>query len=171
MAIKDKIRTFYETDPAARIFQYALMPDHFHLLISIKTPTQDTLSQIISRFKVAVNHQAGITPVFDKGFNDQILKPGRGLDTLFNYLRDNPRRLAVRRAHPEYFRRVNTLKIADKTYRAYGNFQLLVNPFKEQVVVHRADTPETREHNRRLWLHTAANGGVLVSPSTPTPGK
>ena len=82
VAIKDKIRTFYETDPAARIFQYALMPDHFHLLISIEKPTQDTLSQIISRFKVAVNHQAGITPVFDKGFNDQILKPGRGLDTL-----------------------------------------------------------------------------------------
>ena len=41
---------------------------------------------------------------------------------------------------------------------------LLDNPFKEQVVVHRADSPEVRESNRRRWLYTAANGGVLVSP-------
>lgn len=70
----------------------------------------------------------------------------------------------MRRAHPEFFSRVNELKIGDHTYQAYGNFQLLDNPFKEQVIVHRADTPEIRRRNRELWLYTAANGGVLVSP-------
>ena len=76
--------------------------------------------------------------IFAKGFNDQILKPTRSLDMLYGYLRDNPRRLAVRREHPEYFRRVNRLKIGDKTYQAYGNIQLLDCPFKEAVVIHRA---------------------------------
>lgn len=37
-------------------------------------------------------------------------------------------------------------------------------PFKEQVIVHRADSPVVRKQNRDLWLYTAANGGILVSP-------
>ncbi len=52
----------------------------------------------------------------------------------------------------------------DRYYQAYGNLQLLRNPFKEQVVVHRAETAEQNGRNRRRWLHTGANGGVLVSP-------
>ena len=41
---------------------------------------------------------------------------------------------------------------------------MLDRPFKQQVVVHRADTPSVRERHRAEWLYTAANGGVLVSP-------
>lgn len=140
------------------------MPDHLHILLFVKAPTDEILGRIIARFKVAVNKTAGMTQVFAKGFNDQILSRDRSLDVLYRYLQDNPRRLAVRRAHPEYFRRVNTLQIGDKTYQAYGNIQLLDNPFKEQVAVHRADTPEQRKRNRERWLYTAANGGVPVSP-------
>lgn len=70
----------------------------------------------------------------------------------------------MRRAFPEYFRRVNRVRIAGGEYSAYGNFQLLECPFKEQVVVHRADAEEVRAANRERWLYTAANGGVLVSP-------
>lgn len=70
----------------------------------------------------------------------------------------------MRRAHPEFFRRVNGLEIGGKTYQAYGNMQLLDNPFREQVVVHRADSPATRVSNRARWLYAAANGGVFVSP-------
>lgn len=163
-AIKAVLRRFYTIEPAVRILQYALMPDHIHILLFVEYPTEATLGQIIARFKIAVNSEAGGIQVFSKGFNDQILKPSRSLQALFNYLRDNPRRLAVRRANPEFFKRVNALKIEGKTYQAYGNFQLLECPFKEQVVVHRADTHETRRRNRELWLYTAANGGILVSP-------
>lgn len=80
------------------------------------------------------------------------------------YIRENPRRLAVRRLYPGYFRRVNTFRIGERCYQAYGNMQLLECPFREQVVVHRADSEDARAHNRDLWLYTAANGGVLVSP-------
>lgn len=102
--------------------------------------------------------------MFAKGFNDQILKKSRSLDTLYRYIRENPRRLAVRRAFPEYFRRTNSLRIGKVVYQAYGNFQLLENPFREQVVVHRADSEERRRNNLEQWLYTASNGGVLVSP-------
>lgn len=102
--------------------------------------------------------------VFDIGFNDQILHQNRSLKVLINYIRDNPRRLIVRKLNPTFFQRVNSLKIGEGVYSAYGNLQLLDNPFKEQVVVHRADSEETRRLNRERWLYTAANGGVLVSP-------
>lgn len=163
-AIKEVLRNFHHIEPNIKILQYAIMPDHLHILLFVEYPTEEILGRIIAKFKVAVNKAAGIDDVFAKGFNDQILKNSRSLDTLYKYIRDNPRSLAVRRAHPEFFRRVNELKIGGQTYQAYGNFQLLDNPFKEQVIVHRADTPETRRHNRELWLYTAANGGVLVSP-------
>lgn len=163
-AIKSIIREFCLIEPNARILQYALMPDHLHLLLFVERQTQNTLAQIMAIFKVAVNRAAGIDGVFARGFNDQILKPSRSLDTLFRYLRENPRRLAVQKACPEFFRRVNSMRIGGADCQAYGNLQLLENPFREQVVVHRADSTATRRSNRDLWLHTASNGGVLVSP-------
>ncbi|MDY4811183.1 MAG: hypothetical protein SO168_03850 [Muribaculaceae bacterium] len=163
-ALKDALRDFRRLEPKAQVLQYALMPDHLHIILFITEKTDDILGRIIARYKVAVDHLLGSTGIFTKGFNDQFLKTSRSLDTLYQYLRDNPRRLAVRRAHPEFFRRVNRLQIAGKEYHAYGNTQLLNCPFKEQVIVHRADSKATRLHNRDIWLYTAANGGVLVSP-------
>lgn len=163
-AIKNTLRRFNSTEPNVRVLQYALMPDHLHILLFVEYPTEDTLGKIIARFKIEVNKASGITGVFAKGFNDQILKSSRSLAVLYRYLRENARRLAVRRARPEFFRRVNALEIGGKTFQAYGNFQLLDCPFKEQVIVHRADSSETRQKNREQWLYTAANGGVLVSP-------
>lgn len=163
-AIKDTLRRFSLIEPNARILQYALMPDHLHFLLFVEYPTEATLGQIIARFKNEVNKAAGLTGVFAKGFNDQILKSTRSLGVLYNYIRENARRLAVRRAHPEFFRRVNALTIGVREYQAYGNFQLLDCPFCEQVVVHRADSPQKRQQDRERWLYTASNGGVLVSP-------
>lgn len=163
-AIKEGLRRFPQIEPKIRVLQYAIMPDHLHLLLFVQEKTEATLGRYIAAFKVEVNNAAGLKGVFAKGFNDQILKTDRSLDTLYHYLRDNPRRLAVRRAHPEFFRRVNALKIGNRHYQAYGNIQLLDRPFKQQVVVHRADTPSVRERHRAEWLYTAANGGVLVSP-------
>lgn len=163
-AIKNTLRRFNSTEPNVRVLQYALMPDHLHILLFVEYPTEDTLGKIIARFKIEVNKAAGTTGVFAKGFNDQILKSSRSLAVLYRYLQENARRLAVRKARPEFFRRVNALEIGGKAFQAYGNFQLLDCPFKEQVIVHRADSSETKQKNREQWLYTAANGGVLVSP-------
>lgn len=162
--IRKEIMRIPLLDSAIKVLQYVVMPDHVHILLFVMHPTEHHLGNTVARFKVAVNNRCGLGEVFSPGFNDQILNHGRSLDVLFRYLRDNPRRLAARRAHPEFFRRVNGLTVGGRSCRAYGNLLLLRNPFREQVVVHRADTPATREHNRCRWLHTAANGGVLVSP-------
>lgn len=155
-----KIRLFCED---IRLWQYIVMPDHVHFLIYVENYLDEPLGNTIARLKVEINNLCG-EPIFEQGFNDQIITPQRSLDTVFRYIKENPYRLAVRFAHPEYFRRVNELTIAEGKYQAYGNVSLLRNPFKEQVVCHRADTDLIKAKNSDRWLYTASNGGVLVSP-------
>ena len=168
--IKGQIDSTPDHNPQLKILDQVIMPDHVHILIQVVEPISKHFGDIIQAIKSAST--SGIRKltgsrdmtVFEEGFHDRIVKNRTQLDTLYRYIRDNPRRLAVRRAHPEFFRRVNRVRLAGGVYSAYGNFQRLDCPFKEQVVVHRADSPETCAANRDRWLYTAANGGVLVSP-------
>lgn len=170
LIIKELIEITPSYTPEIKIHEYVIMPDHFHILLQVTEPMSRNLGEVIqalkststSRIRKLLNNQR--LNIFEDDYNDRIIKSREQFETVANYLRDNPRRLAVRRGHPEYFRRVNELRIGEKTYQAYGNFQLLDCPFKEQVVIHRADTETTRRHNRQSWLYTAANRGVLVSP-------
>ncbi len=151
------------------IYQYIIMPDHIHVLLRIREYSSKPLGYFISNLSGAATREwRAITnaqySVFEKGYNDRIIGASRSLDTLFRYIKDNPRRLAVRHAYPDYFRHVRDLTLGGMKCQTYGNLLLLENPFKEQVVVHRADTAAERATNRERWLHTAANGGVLVSP-------
>lgn len=170
VAIKSQIDSTPDHNPQLKILDQVIMPDHVHILIQVMEPISKHFGDIIQAIKSAST--SGIRKltgsrdltVFEEGFHDRIVKNRTQLDTLYRYLRENPRRLAVRRAHPEFFRRVNRMEIAGRECRVYGNFQLLDCPFKEQVVVHRTDTDAERTDKRYRWLYTAANGGVLVSP-------
>lgn len=167
--IEKHLRRISLLSPNLRLLQYSIMPDHVHLLLFVTARTELHLGKYISKLKILIYQEyrditGNTDSIFEEDYYDCILHTNRSLDTLYKYIRENPRRLAVRRAHPEFFRRVNRLKIGENYYQAYGNFQLPECPFKEQVIVHRADTPEKRAANHDMWLYTAANGGVLVSP-------
>lgn len=163
-AISDRLYHMPSHFPSLVVEQYSVMPDHVHFLLCVKNYLPEHLGNYIARFKNAINEFAQTNGVFMEGYNDQILKPSRSLDALFRYIRENPYRLAIRRQYPDFFTRRNNLTINGVACCAYGNIQLLDNPFKEQVIVHRTDSDETFSRNRDIWLHTAANGGVLVSP-------
>ena len=170
LIIKGEIDKTPSFSPELKIHDYVIMPDHLHILLEAVMPLKRHLGEIIQALKSASTSRIRAClgnpslKIFEDGFHDRIIKDSNHFDIVQRYIRENPRRLAVRRLHPEYFRRVNTLTIGGKSCQAYGNMQLLECPFREQVVVHRADSEAMRAHNRDLWLHTAANGGVLVSP-------
>ncbi len=163
-AIKESLRVISLIHPALRLFQYALMPDHLHLILSVEDQIDETVGRKLGAFKVSVNKRSGIGQVFERGFNDQILTKSRNLNVIYNYLRANPYRLAIRKANPDFFYRASGMIINGIPCQLYGNHHLLDNPFKEQVIVHRADSNEEYSSNRDRWLYTASNGGVLVSP-------
>ncbi len=163
-SVKAALREISQIHPALKLYSYALMPDHLHMLISVEQDLDEIVGRKIGLFKDRVNKHAQTIGVFEKGFNDQILTTTRKLQVIYNYLRSNPYRLAIRKANPDFFQRKNLLNIAGITCQAFGNIQLIDNPFKDQVVVHRADGEETFSQKKDAWLYTAANGGVLISP-------
>ena len=103
--------------------------------------------------------------LWSPNYNDLILEGHGELERWFEYLRDNPRRLAVRRAHREYFRVQFDLTVAGRTYSAIGNRFLLHRPQKLAVKCSRSLTAQqvAVEVNRLLTL--ARKGVILISPS------
>lgn len=167
--IYDTLREVPSFHSSLRLLQFVIMPDHLHLLVDVRDPLPRPLGSYIGMLKVRITQRLrdkiGLAaPALAPDFHDRILRPWHSLQHIFDYIRDNPRRLWVRYQHPEFFRRINTLTINGMRWHAYGNLALFDNPFKEAVVVHRADGDAVKAANKCRYLHTAANGGVLVSP-------
>ena len=101
--------------------------------------------------------------LFEDGYNDKILMSGEQLDRWKAYLDDNPRRLFIKRKHPEYFTVLHDMEIAGRVCQIVGNRFLLDIPDKMAVVVHRCYTDEKNVMLRKEWLACGERGGVLVS--------
>ncbi len=101
--------------------------------------------------------------LFETGYNDRILQREGQLANWKRYLADNPRRLAVKRMHPELFTTQQHIDLADWHCQAVGNHFLLDIPQKVAVIVHRAYTDAEYAAYREEWLACGEAGGVLVS--------
>ena len=97
--------------------------------------------------------------LFSRNYNDHILEGPDELERWFRYLDDNPRRLAVKRQHPEFFTIVRQRNIGEWSCQMVGNQALLTYPKKAAVVVHGAWSDEEYETKRRK---------CTVSPKTET---
>lgn len=109
-------------------------------------------------------------PLFEPNYNDHILMRDGQLENWKQYLRDNPRRLMMRREYPRLFQRSLCITIGGTRYSAFGNLLLLRQPEKEQVFFHRR-TDGVRTENTEFWttererlLSAAMSGDVLVTP-------
>lgn len=72
---------------------------------------------------------SGAPRLWAAGFQDSILFRAGQLDAMFNYLRDNPRRLAVKRLFPDLFRAVAALRRPLPSLGVVGAFAALGNRF------------------------------------------
>lgn len=101
--------------------------------------------------------------LFEPGYNDRILCEEGQLKRWKNYLDDNPRRLMLKRANPQYFTILHDMDLAGRKCQIVGNRFLLDIPDKVAVIVHRRYTDEENERLRKQWLECGERGGVLVS--------
>lgn len=161
--ISSALTRISEIFPYSRLLQYAIMPDHVHILIQIHERLPMELGFYVSKFKNYLRLRKS-SVLFEKGFNDQIVTKDRNLNQIIQYIRENPYRLAVRKAKPENFIRNDNIIIKGKRYSGYGNIFLLKNPFRDAVVIHRRYSETQKMELKRRWLHNAISGGVLVSP-------
>lgn len=108
--------------------------------------------------------------LFARGYNDKLLLRAGQLEVWKNYLRDNPRRLFIKRHHPDLFRVQFGLQFGSQTYSALGNRFLLSHPFRRQVQCSRKLSEKQIQTEIRKALAAAAQGAVHVSPAI-SPGE
>ena len=108
--------------------------------------------------------------LFAKGYNDLILRSYDELATWENYLRDNPRRLLMKRARPKWLLPTFGLHIGSYQFSAIGNLDLLSAPWRLAVRMSRRMTDAEIKKAVVYYLEAARRGAVLVSPAI-SPGE
>ena len=109
-------------------------------------------------------------PLFAKGYNDLVLRSYDELPVWQNYLHDNPRRLMMKRARPEWLRPFFGLRIGSHDYNGIGNRQLLAAPRRKAVRLSRRMDECQIEAEVARYMKMAKEGTVLVSPAI-SPGE
>ena len=102
--------------------------------------------------------------LFAPGYNDKLLLRQGQLQRWLDYLRDNPRRLLMKRERPDLFRVQRGLTVGDVQFSAIGNRFLLQRPVRLQVQCSRRLTDDEIAKQQAWWLSQARSGAVLVSP-------
>ena len=111
-----------------------------------------------------------LPPLFAKGYNDLILRSYDELPAWQNYLHDNPRRLLMKRARPEWLRPFFGLQIGQHSFSGIGNRALLTTAKRKAVRVSRRLTEQEIAREVERYLEEARQGTVLVSPAI-SPGE
>ena len=169
--------------PKIQLLSCVVMPDHFHGLLFVRARMRRHLGEVVRGFKIGCTkayrlgevlssdspfgdspYMANPPNLFAPGYHDRILTHRGQLKTLFRYIADNPRRLALIRQNPGYFTRINQLSLAGRVYAAYGNPFLLNRPDHLQIQCSRRITPDALTAETERLLDAAERGAVLVSP-------
>ncbi len=108
--------------------------------------------------------------LFARGYNDKLLLRRGQLNAWLRYLEDNPRRLLMKREHPELFRVQRNVKAAGITFSAIGNRFLLDRPVRIPVLCSRRLSETEIKAKVGEYLTVAREGSVLVSPAI-SPGE
>ena len=180
--------------PEMKGIVFQLMPDHFHGILFVTERLSRSLGKILNGFKVGCRHDyLALCPeeyaadklrqhqdenrqdrrhgiLYEANYNDKVLLREGQLNAWIRYVMDNPRRLLVKREHPEFFRVQRSLEWKGMTFSALGNRFLLRKPFYIQIQCSRSLTEQQIEAEKAKALALYRQGAILVSPSI-SPGE
>lgn len=108
--------------------------------------------------------------LFEPGYNDLVLRNNDEYQRWKHYLRDNPRRLLMKREHPDLLRPFFNLQLGSHTYNGIGNRALLMDTQRLAVRVSRRLTNKELDAEVARYIVAARNGTVLISPAI-SPGE
>lgn len=183
--IERELQNIKNIHPDFEIFRKVIMPDHIHFLIYVKEEIDRHFGRYMAIFKKDITQEMRrVYPhlgeigasAFVRNYNDRILVKEGQLEVLKKYISDNPRRLAIMRNYPDFFTRGMEIildkeskereerEASEEKYEAFGNPFLIQKPYRFQVFVRSAWTPEEFEKRKKEWLAMAAEGGIAVSP-------
>ncbi len=179
-----------------RILQFCLMPDHLHLILHLRQVSEISIRSIIRGFgqgtkRLGREYTLSIDPELNSGTTNKVdatilhrafpifteqpfirpLSRKGQLQTMYDYIRMNPQRLATKKLMPGFFRVQEDIEIAGRKYRGIGNAKLLQASLFAPVHVRRTMIDEAMHgDNKRLrdymngCVVAARQGAVMVSP-------
>ena len=106
---------------------------------------------------------APLRPLWEKGFHDRLLQHEGQLQNMIDYVRDNPRRLMLRRQHSSLFVVQHQVRYGRWSFSSVGQLRLLDAPLVA-VHVRRYFTLDQRRDYMNGCILAARRGAVLVSP-------
>ena len=182
-AVREQILRLPEYYPQLSVSGFQIMPDHVHLIIFLHDQLPCHLGIVIRGLVQGCNkayrqfypqdnavhigkgkserRSNGI--LFEHGYNDKVLMHQNQLKIWRHYLADNPRRLMVKHAHPDYFRVQRNIKEKGLEFSAIGNLFLLRKPLL-QIQCSRHLTETEIQEMKEKALIACASGAVLISP-------
>ena len=158
--------------PILKLYQFKMMPDHVHILLEVKdwSPVHldnyiDALrDNIANKYSKLKGEKISNEEIFQPGYCDKPLLLKISLDGWYNYIRENPHRLAMRIQFPQFFQRVRNLRIGDKDFEAYGNLFLFRNPDKIAVKMSDKYSEVYRKERFQTYFSHFMTGTIMVSP-------
>lgn len=149
--IEAHFRRIPEFTPEIEVLGVQVMPEHLHGVLRVTRRMAKPLGEHLRGFKIGatkIARELGIPGIdagvrgrglFADGFTDTILFDDEAIAKGLAYVADNPRRLWVKRAHPELFRVLRDLRWkpteggGEMHFAAIGNQDLLNAPTILQV--------------------------------------
>lgn len=170
--INSEIHNLGYAFPSVRTFDYVIMPDHVHFIVYLTENGKCHLGDVVKHLKSAVSvawhrlqgrgEDMPVEPVFMEGYHDRYSRDSRHLNSMKRYVRDNPRRLMIKRYYPEYFRQRRKIAIDGKIYVMIGNPFLILHPFIEAAIYSsRCSLEENRKRYERC-VNNIGRGGVTI---------
>lgn len=179
--INNEIENLPANYPGIKIFDTAIMPDHVHFIIYISVKGKYHLSRIVAALKARCstawhdfqgkNKEEDVESIFIDGYHDRYSRNSSHLDTMKRYVRDNPRRILIKRLHPEYFRQRRRISIDGQIYVMIGNPFLILNPFIGQAHYSSRRSPDENRAGYDKCLANIERGGVTIGTFFAHPEK
>ena len=160
--------------PQISLSTLIIMPDHLHGIVRITermdkpigVPLRAFKSQVTSALRKRYDDPA--LNIWAPGYHDWAVWRRGSLNAYIQYIRDNPRRYCLKKAHPDLFSRVNNLKHyrlpESENWSGYGNLFLLDKPELRPLRVSRSVSAQNLETLRSEAVDSAKRGVVTVSP-------
>lgn len=172
--------------PQVEILESQLMPEHIHFAVFVKERLPRPLGELIRGFKSGCTSrwrgsvpgpvpgpvpchswQGTPTPRWAPGFQDTVLLHEGQLQSMLNYIRSNPKRLAEKRQNPELFKRVTNLEVPLNGGRTIGNFFSLGNRHLLSLPLHQVQCSRRFFEYRRV--DKAGGGKKILKDSSGEP--
>ena len=180
LCVRDEWRAIPTFEPDIQLIAFQLMPDHIHGILFIHSTLDKHVGNVIGNFKKRchkhfrrlcpdIAEQMQQTANSERGFlwelnyTDTILSSQGQLRRMIDYVHDNPRRLDLKQAFPDYLCHQMQIDICGLQFVAMGNRRLLTNAHMIPVHCRRAwNDHQTYDYQQQV-LTAARQGCVLVS--------